>query len=116
MHNGYAAGRAANSATITVERAKGPEPSASQRPGGWTPVAIAGQEGLHRQVNPFEETWRFELAGTPMEISLTTEPKTKKAAIDEARAIIASIYPEERDNQLGWRLVFTLTTNDWDSG
>ena len=33
-----------------------------------------------------------------------------------ADAIIDSIRAETADNHLGFRLVFTLSTNDWDSG
>jgi hypothetical protein len=41
---------------------------------------------------------------------------TSEADLTEAHAIIASMYTEAQDNLYGFRLVFRLTTNDWDSG
>jgi hypothetical protein len=51
-----------------------------------------------------------------IDISLTAEPGTSQPDLAEAHAIIDSIRAEPSDNNLGFRLVFTLTTSDWDSG
>ena len=47
---------------------------------------------------------------------LKAKPDTSQAEITEAVEIINSMHTEPRDKDLGFRLVFTITTNDWDSG
>ena len=106
MHNGYGSG----DVTLNIERVEGPAP------GGWTPTTVAGRPGAHRQLNEFQDVWRVEIHGTALEIRLTTRPDTNHSEIEEGRAIVASMYTEKRPTELGWRLVFILTTNDWDSG
>ena len=44
------------------------------------------------------------------------EPGTSEADLAEAHAIIDSMRTEANDSRYGFRLVFTITTNDWDSG
>jgi hypothetical protein len=106
MHNGYGSG----DVKITLE------PGEGRVPEGWTPTTVAGRQGAYRQVNAFQEVWWVEIHGTALEIRLTTKPGTKHSEIEEGRAIVASMYTEKRPTELGWRLVFILTTNDWDSG
>ncbi len=106
MHNGYGSG----DVKITIE------PGEGRVPEDWTPATVAGRPGAHRQVNAFQEVWWVEIHGRALEIQLTTRPGTKQREIDEGRAIIASMYTEKRPTELGWRLVFILTTDDWDSG
>ena len=57
-----------------------------------------------------------EIEGTTIAIHLSTRRGTAQAELAEAQAIIASMRTERRPTSLGFRLVFTLTTNDWDSG
>jgi hypothetical protein len=49
-------------------------------------------------------------------IRLTARPSTNQTDLAEAHAIIESMRTEARDNDLGSRLIFALTTDDWDSG
>lgn len=47
---------------------------------------------------------------------LTADPGASEASLAEAHAIIDSMRMEPWDNRLGFRLVFTITTDDWDPG
>jgi hypothetical protein len=58
--------------------------------------------------------WSTE--GTSVAIRLEARGLTSQADLDEAHAIIDSMRAQKRDNGLGFRLLFTLTTDDWDSG
>jgi hypothetical protein len=115
MHNGYGSG------DVEIRISVGP---GQVIPGdGGTVVVVAGHDGVHRQITARQEDWTVDIDGTPVAINLKAASGTSQADLDEAHAIIDSMYTEttesgqgvgERD--LGFRLVFTLTTNDWDSG
>jgi hypothetical protein len=62
------------------------------------------------------QAWYVDIEGTTIAIRLTARPDTSEADLAEALAIIDSMRTEAMDTNLGFRLVFTLTTNDWDSG
>ena len=49
-------------------------------------------------------------------ILVIAEHGVRETELADAHAIIESIRMEPQDNRLGFRLDFTLTTNDWDSG
>ena len=57
-----------------------------------------------------------DIQGTPITITLAADPRTPPAELAEAYAIIGSMYVDPQDNRLAFRLIFTLTTNTWDSG
>ena len=107
MHNGYGSG----DVTFNIARVSGGPPGA-----GWTAATVAGHDGLYRRTQPREEEWLVEIDGTTIAIDLTTRRGTKVIELDEAHAIIDSMSTDERDTDLGFRLIFRLTTNDWDSG
>lgn len=82
-----------------------------------TAVTVAGYPGIYRRIDEFDmEKWIVDIDGRMIDISVTAEPGTSQADLDEAHSIIDSIRAEPSDNNLGFRLVFTLTTSDWDSG
>jgi hypothetical protein len=108
MHNGYGSGDLEITIDVLPERAP-PDVDA-------TAVTVAGHDGIYRRVNAREEEWIVDIEGTTIAINLTTRSGTSEAEQAEAHAIIDSMRTEATDNRLGFRLVFTLTTNDWDSG
>lgn len=108
MHNGYGSG------DVDFRIDVGPAVAISDD--GGTPVSVAGHDGIYRQITAHQEDWTVDIEGTPVAINLVTDPGTSRADLTEAHAIIDSIRTEPSDNDLGFRLVFTVTTNDWDSG
>ena len=63
------------------------------------------------------EKWKLYVEGWTVIITLTAEPGASEAEVTEAHEIIESIRAERRDNELlGFRLLFTLTTDTWTSG
>ena len=106
MHNGYGSG------DVEIRLEVGGATSV----GGGTPVTVAGHEGTYRRIDAQREEWTVEIEGTSIAIHLTAEPGTSEADLAEAHAIIDSMHAEPEDYGLRFRLVFTLTTNDWDSG
>lgn len=107
MHNGYGSG----DVDITIDSTPG---GASD--GGWTAATVAGHDGYYRRTDALQEEWMVEIEGTAIVITLAAEPGTSQIELDEAHAIIDSMRTETRNTNLGFRLVFTLTTDDWDSG
>jgi len=92
---------------------------------------VAGHEGTYRRFtgkrtalspggliewNDSGEEWMVDIQGTTMTVTLAVNPRTPEADLAEAHAIIGSMYVDPQDNELGFRLIFTLTTNTWDSG
>ena len=57
-----------------------------------------------------------DIEGTTVTILLTAEHGARETELAEAHEIIESIRMEPQDNRMGFRLDFTLTTNQWDSG
>jgi Tol biopolymer transport system component len=115
MHNGYASGDGGVAIYIEVV----PDGGVTD---GATAVSIAGHDGTYRRIGPRMEWWIVEIEGSTILISLEAQPGTSQAALAEAHAIIRSIRVDPQDdalrpnNHLGFRLLFTLTTDDWDSG
>jgi hypothetical protein len=107
MHNGYASGDV--QIHISVVRAPNTDDNA-------TAATIAGHDGIYRRIDARVEEWIADIEGTTIAIRLEARPGTSSTDLAEAHAIIASMRTEPRDNVLGFRLVFTLATNDWDSG
>lgn len=107
MHNGYGSG------DVEIRVAIVP---AGLAPDGTTAVTVAGHDGIYRQLGAHLEEWIVEIEGTTISIRLTTRPGTSQADLADAHAIVGSMRYEPRDNDLGFALVFTLTTDDWDSG
>jgi hypothetical protein len=108
MHNGYGSG----DVDITIDST----PGGAISDDGWTAATVAGHDGYYRRTDALREEWMVEIEGTAIVITLATEPGTSQIELDEAHAIIDSMRTETRNTNLGFRLVFTLTTDDWDSG
>lgn len=96
--------------------AKAETGSGGDRSEAGTPVVVAGHDGIYRKVNDRRERWFVDIEGTAVAIQLLAKPGTSKADFAEAHAIIDSLSTEPSDHNLGFRLVFTLMTDDWDSG
>lgn len=107
MHNGYGSG----SVDITIERA-GEGATVDE---GAEAVTVAGHDGIYQRIDARTEEWIVTIDGTTIAIRLRAEGATP-TELAEAHAIIDSMRTETRDTNLGFRLVFTLTTDDWDSG
>jgi hypothetical protein len=82
---------------------------------GATAVTVAGHDGIYRGIDPRREEWIVDIDGTTIAISLTARLGTSQTDLSDAYAIIESMRTEAQDNRLGFRLLFTLTTNEWDS-
>jgi hypothetical protein len=108
MHNGYGSG------DVDIRIDVGPEVAISDD--GGMPVSVAGHNGIYRQVTARQEDWTVDIDGTPVAINLVAATGTSEADLTEAYAIIDSIRTEPSDNDVGIRVIFTVTTNDWDSG
>ncbi len=109
MHNGYASG----DVEIYLRRvgSETPLPTEGQRA-----TTLAGRAALYRRIDARTESWTVSIEGTTLVIRLEAKPGTSDADLAEAHAIIASMRTEPRTTKLGFRLVFALMTNDWDSG
>ena len=83
---------------------------------GATAVTVAGHDGIHRRLDASREEWVVDIEATTIVIRLIAGPGTSQADLVEAHAIIDSMRTEAMDTRLGFRLVFTLSTDDWDSG
>ncbi len=108
MHNGYGSGNvdimiARRSETITSDD-------------DVREVTVAGYDATYRRADALREQWIVDIEGKSLVISVVVEPGTSDADLDEAHAIIDSMRVEPRDTDLGFRLVFILSTDDWDSG
>lgn len=107
MHNGYGSG------DVEIRLEILPEGSV---PDDGDAITVAGHEGIYRRSGAGREVWIVDIEGTTIAISLTARIGTSEADLAEAHAIIDSMRAEAHDNDLGFRLIFTLTTDDWDSG
>ena len=99
---------------------------------GQTAVTVAGCEGTYRRFDGegggedslsgdfaergTVEEWMVDIQGTTVTISLAAKPGAPQAEVAEAHKIVESIRAEPQDTPLGFRFIFTLTTNTWDSG
>ena len=108
MHNGYGSGDVDILFDVVPER---PIPDDAA-----TAVTVAGHDGMHRRIDALQEEWIVDIEGTTIAIRLIAEPGTSQVDLAEAHAIVDSVRTEPMDNRLGFRLVFTLSTDDWDSG
>ena len=107
MHNGYGSG----DLEIRIE-VVGEDTNLS----GATVATVAGHDGIYRQIDAQQEEWIVEIEGTTIAIRFTALPGTSQAELAEAYAIIGSMRAEPHDNRRGFRLIFTIATDDWDSG
>jgi hypothetical protein len=108
MHNGYGS----NDLEIRIAVLDGgvvPDDAAEA-------TTVGGHDGIYRRVAALREEWIVEIEGTVIAIHLTVRSGVSDADLAEAHAIIDSMRTEAADNDLGFRLIFTLTTDDWDSG
>ena len=108
MHNGYGSG----DVEISIERL----PEGSSSGDGATAVTVAGHDGTYRQIGDGREEWIIEIEGITVAIRLIARTGTSQADLADAHAIIESMRYELRPNAPGFRLIFTLTIGEWDSG
>jgi len=121
MHNGYKPG--SGDVNIMFEGEPG-----QLIPHKGKASTVAGLEGTYRRfigdyhspgnwMNglPIEE-WMVDIKGTTITIHLIAKPGAPETELAEAHEIISSLRAEPRHNDLGFRLLFTLATNTWDSG
>lgn len=106
MHNGYGSGAVEITIGIVLQ---------SATPDGGTAVTVAGHDGTYRRIDAGREEWLVDIEGRTIAIRLTARPGTSQADLDDAYSIIGSIRDESQDRN-GLRLVFILSTDDWDSG
>lgn len=109
MHNGYGSG----DVEIIVEAVSEKPPI---RKAGETAVTFAGHDGFYRRLDARTEKWTVGIQGMTIAIRFEAKPGASDADLAEARAVIDSMRTEPQDTKLGFRLVFTLPTDDWDSG
>ena len=107
MHNGYASGDVEIVLDVLFDGTVPDEGAA---------VAVAGHVGVYQRIDAQRERWIVDIAGTTISIRLTAEPGTSRSDLADAHTIIKVIRAEAQDSYLGFRLVFILTNNDWDSG
>jgi len=131
MHSGYGSGGVA----ITMGCAAGTfkPPCASVEvvdliTAGATAVTVAGRSGWYRTVIEPEpsptldnarltEEWIIDLDGIWIAIRLYVEPGASAAGVAEAHDIVASLRIEPSTRAaVGYRLIFRLTNDEWDSG
>ena len=120
MHNGYGSGDVQIWMSVRPEDGgiADVDPGSSSLDDG-TPVVVAGYDGIYRRIDARLEQWRLDVEGRTIVIDLKAKPGTSRADLVEAHTIIDSMRTAPTDNvlnDLGYKLVFTLTTNDWDSG
>lgn len=108
MHNGYG--------STFVRIFVGVASSTSIPTEGRTATTVAGHDGLYARIDARTEEWVVRVNATTLAIRLEARPGATSADLAEAYAIISSMRSQPRHTKLGFRLVFTLTTDDWDSG
>jgi len=94
-------------------------------------VIVAGHEGTYRRFtgqgssalsrSPVDrddavEEWVVDIEGTTIVITLVADPLTPKAEVADAHEIIESFAVDPAAGDLGFRLIFTVPTDTWDSG
>ena len=92
-------------------------------------MTVAGCEAIYRRFDGGEdslsgdfaeggtvEEWMVDIQGTTVTISIAAKSGAPEAEVAEAQEIVQSIRAEPQDSVLGFRLLFTLKTNTWDSG
>jgi hypothetical protein len=114
MHNGYGSSDVVIRIEVDSKRALAQLDPGSDSATDGVPVAVAGYDGIYHAPDARHEEWTVDIEGRTTLIRLTAEPGANRAALAEAHAIIDSMRTEVIDH--GFRLVFTLTSNDWDSG
>lgn len=120
MHNGNGSGDVSIHLHVLPEGTVSALPERAVSDVGSMAVTVAGHEGIYRRIDPGhgdqQEEWIVDIDGATISILLTAARRTSESDLAEAHAIIQSMRTEPQDNDLGFRLVFTLATNDWDSG
>jgi hypothetical protein len=108
MHNGYGSG----DVDIRIAAYQG-KPIGG---GEGVPVTIAGHDAIHRRINDRVQEWFVDVDTALVTIRLEAEPGTSSADLAEAEAIISSMRTEATGGPFGFRIVFRLPSDDWDSG
>jgi hypothetical protein len=98
-------------------------------------VTVVGHDAIYRRIEPGRgewtvdagfvsyptddlwEEWIVDIDGTTIYIHLRARSGASQADLAEARGIIESMRYEPRSSDpYGFRIIFTITTDDWDSG
>ena len=108
MHNGYGSG----DVEIRIETVLAGATTEADA----TPITIAGHNGTYRRIDDRTEEWRVAIEEMTIAIRLSARAGASPTDLAEAHAIISSMRTAPQDGDIGFRLVFTLTTDDWDSG
>ena len=127
MHNGYGSGDVEITMGIVFPLAAIPDDA--------TAVTVAGHTGIYRRIDPGQgewtvgvlqnrgdatdvlwEEWVVDIEGTTIAIHLRAKSGASEPDLADAHGIIESVRYETSSGRLGFRLVFMLTTDDWDSG
>lgn len=109
MHNAYGAGDIEIS--FALMEGKGLVPGH-----GGTAVTIAGHDAIYQRIDERRERWIVDIEAMTIDIRVTAASDAHPAHLAEGHAIIDSLRAEAWCSEFGFRLVFTLTTDDWDSG
>jgi hypothetical protein len=107
MHNGYGSG----DVEMTIETAV----EAPEIGNGVTQLTVADSVGTYRRLDAATEQWFVPDDGLFVRIQLKVRPGTSSADLAEAHAIVESMRTNHQDAS-HFKLYFTLTTDDWDSG
>jgi hypothetical protein len=107
MHNGYGSG----DVRILIDQAfRAPVLNDDA-----VAVRLAELDAIYQRTGTGEH-WFVDIDGTMIAIRLEAAAGTSESDLADAHAIIESMRVERRKTALGFRLVFRLTTDDWDSG
>jgi hypothetical protein len=130
MHNGYSHGPGEVAIWIFGPGGR-PVVPGRLTPHSGTCAIVAGHEATYRRFvgkrtdnlspyvidrNDSGEEWIVDIRGTTVVITLLADPRTPEVELAEAHEVIDSMFVDPQDDELGFRLIFTLTTDTWDSG
>jgi len=112
MHNHYSQGHGDVYVDVSRERLGRLVPHHGQ------PVTVFGYEGTYRRFTSkgrTREEWMVDIRGTTVTLGVLEQRESPQTELAEAHEIIESIRVEvpAETGALGFRLIFTLTTNNW---
>jgi len=116
MHNGYGSGDVLMRLLVKDRGASNQAEAGSESAGDRVAALVAGHEAIYQRLDERHERWIVDIEGTTIVIRLDAERGTSRADMSDAHAIIDSMHTEPSERKLGFKVVFTLTNNDWDSG
>jgi hypothetical protein len=114
MHGGHSSATEVKLHLAVYPEGSSAAPSETSAVG--TAVVVAGHEGVYRRIDAHRERWIVDIDGETLVIKLTSRPGPGQADVVEAHTIINSMRTEPANNAMGFRLIFTVPSDDWDSG